>query len=183
MTQLAMIGIDVVAILLLCFGVYFRRHRRRDLVTAFLGVNASVLAVALVLGSITIGIGIGMGLFGVLSIIRLRSSEIAQHDMAYYFAALSIGLICGLATGWLPIVLVVFILLVLYLVDHPRLLPSYRTEIINVDAAITDRAELTARVEQIVDGTVRQLSVQRLDLVNDTTLVSVSFTENQRTDA
>ena len=76
-----------------------------------------------------------------------------------------------------------FILLVLYLVDHPRLLPSYRTEIINVDAAITDRAELTARVEQIVDGTVRQLSVQRLDLVNDTTLVSVSFTENQRTDA
>lgn len=36
---------------------------------------------------------LGLGLFGVLSIIRLRSEELAQHEIAYYFAALALGLI------------------------------------------------------------------------------------------
>ena len=49
---------------------------------AFLGVNVGVLAVCLVLGSATVGAGLGLGLFGVLSIIRLRSDEIAQHEIA-----------------------------------------------------------------------------------------------------
>ena len=37
-----------------------------------------------------------LGLFGVLSIIRLRSEELAQHEVAYYFAALALGLLGGL---------------------------------------------------------------------------------------
>lgn len=46
--------------------------------------------------------GLGLGLFGVLSIIRLRSSEISQHEVAYYFASLAIGLISGMATTITP---------------------------------------------------------------------------------
>ena len=86
MTSLIMIGIDLIAIAVLTFAVYFPRHHRKDLVAAFLGVNVGVLAVAMVLGSSTVSAGLGLGLFGVLSIIRLRSSEIAQHEVAYYFA-------------------------------------------------------------------------------------------------
>ena len=55
-----------------------------DLVVAFLGVNVGVLAVSMVLGSSAIGAGLGLGLFGVLSIIRVRSTEISQHEVAYY---------------------------------------------------------------------------------------------------
>ncbi|MEA5054309.1 MAG: DUF4956 domain-containing protein, partial [Propionicimonas sp.] len=98
MTTLALIAADLVAITMLAL-VYFRRHRRRDLVTAFLGVNVGVLAVALVLGTVQTTIGLGMGLFGVLSIIRLRSTEISQREVAYYFAALALGLIAGLSTS------------------------------------------------------------------------------------
>ena len=78
MNSMIMIGIDLLAIAVLTFGVYFPRHHRRDLVVAFLGVNVGVLAVSMVLGSTTVGAGLGLGLFGVLSIIRLRSSEISQ---------------------------------------------------------------------------------------------------------
>ena len=49
-------------------------------------------------------VGLGLGLFGVLSIIRLRSDELGQHEIAYYFAALAIGLIGGLGTGDVPLV-------------------------------------------------------------------------------
>ena len=77
-TQLTTIAADLVGIAVLTFAVYFPRHHRRDLVAAFLGVNIGVLAVSTVLGSSTVGAGLGLGLFGVLSIIRLRSDEIGR---------------------------------------------------------------------------------------------------------
>lgn len=92
-TALVMPVIDVLAISLLVFAIYFPRHRRTDLVVAFLGVNIGVLGVAVTLATQEVGMGLGMGLFGVLSIIRLRSSEISQTEVAYYFAALAIGLV------------------------------------------------------------------------------------------
>ena len=92
-------GADLVAVLVLALAVYYPRHRRADLVTAFIAVNVGVLAVTIVLSSSAATIGLGLGLFGVLSIIRLRSDELGQHEIAYYFAALAIGLIGGLGTG------------------------------------------------------------------------------------
>jgi len=92
-SQTALFAIDLAAIAVLTFGLYFPRHRRRDLAVAYLGVNIGVLAVAGTLASSTVGAGLGLGLFGVLSIIRLRSTELAQTEVAFYFAALALGLL------------------------------------------------------------------------------------------
>ena len=103
--QLVLYLVDLLAVLVLTFGLYFPRHRRRDLVVAYLGVNVGVLAVAATLATSTVGAGLGLGLFGVLSIIRLRSTELSQHEVAYYFAALALGLLGGLGAtaGWLGV--------------------------------------------------------------------------------
>ena len=39
---------DLVAVLVLAMAVYYPRHRRADLVTAFIAVNVGVLAVTIV---------------------------------------------------------------------------------------------------------------------------------------
>ena len=114
MTALTMIALDLVAMAVLVFGLYFPRHRRADLVAAYFGVNIGVLAVAMVLANSTVSAGLGLGLFGVLSIIRLRSSEITQREIAYYFASLSIGLILGMTTTLTPLVLALLALLLLW---------------------------------------------------------------------
>jgi hypothetical protein len=75
MPRLALFALDIAAVSVLVFGLYFPRHRRRDLVVAYLGVNVGVLAVAGSLSSGTVGAGLGLGLFGVLSIIRLSASS------------------------------------------------------------------------------------------------------------
>ena len=90
---------DIVAVSVLTFGLYFRRHRRRELVVALLGVNVGVMAVTIALMEADPTLGLGLGLFGVLSIIRLRSSELGQAEVAYYFAALALGLLGGLQSG------------------------------------------------------------------------------------
>ena len=46
---------DAVAVGVLVFGLYFPRHRRRDLVAAFVGVNVGVLAVSSILTTSAIG--------------------------------------------------------------------------------------------------------------------------------
>ncbi|GIG22414.1 DUF4956 domain-containing protein [Cellulomonas chitinilytica] len=177
MNQLVLFGADVVAVSVLVFALFFRRHRRRDLVTAYLGVNVGVLAVASALSTGTMGAGLGLGLFGVLSIIRLRSTELDQLEVAYYFSALALGLLGGLTGGplWLPPTLMALILLVMLVADHPRLLRRYHQQLLVLDGAITEPLVLVARLEQLLGARVHSTSVQRLDLVNDTTTVEVRY--------
>ena len=61
MTALILIAIDLVAMAALVFGLYFPRHRRADLVAAFLGVNVGVLAVTIILANSTVSAGGGRG--------------------------------------------------------------------------------------------------------------------------
>ncbi|MFN8076175.1 MAG: DUF4956 domain-containing protein [Kineosporiaceae bacterium] len=177
--QAVLFALDVVAVLVLVFGIYLPRHRRRDLVLAFLGVNCGVLAVTTSLSSVSssAGFGLGLGLLGVLSIIRLRSTELDHHEVAYYFAALALGVIgaLGAAQPWVPASLMALLLLVLYIGDHPRWGAGYRRQVVILDQAVAAPETLQATLEQLLGGTVHRASVQRLDLVNDTTVVDVLY--------
>jgi hypothetical protein len=175
--QLILFAVDLAAAALLTFGLYYRRHRRRDLVVAFLGLNVGVLAVAAVLGTAEIAMGLGLGLFGVLSIIRLRSSEITQREVAYYFSSLAMGLIGGLGATdpWIPSALIALILVVMWIADHPALLSGTHRQSIRLDRAITDEAELRAVLSARLNARITGVSVQEVDFVNDSCLVDVRF--------
>ena len=177
MTLFLTFALDLVAISVLTFALYFPRHRRRELVVAYLGVNVGVLVVATALSSSTIGAGLGLGLFGVLSIIRLRSTELGQQEVAYYFASLAIGLLAGLAVTplWLTATLSALVVLTLYVGDHPRLFARYRSQIMVLDSAFTDETALVAHLEQLLGARVHAVLVQRVDLVVETTLVDVRY--------
>ena len=177
MVTALMIAIDLVAIVIMTFALYFPRHRRKDLLVAFLTVNVGVLAVSIVLATVSVGLGVGLGLFGVLSIIRLRSSEIKQHEVAYYFSALALGLLAGLSTTLNPVVIGMMVLIVVVIAvgDHPRLFANYRLQTIQLDTAYTDEAALTAALEGMLGARVHRVTVQHLDLINDSTLVEVRY--------
>ncbi|MHA7192105.1 DUF4956 domain-containing protein [Arthrobacter sp. MDT2-16] len=177
MNILILIGADLLAITFLTFGLYLRRHRRRDLVVSYLGMNVGVLAVATALSGSAAGVGLGLGLFGVLSIIRLRSTELAQHEVAYYFSALALGLIAGLGAQplWLPLALMGLILAVMLIGDHARVLPAYRHQVVVLDRAISNETALYARLADVLDARIHSATVSELDLVNDRTVVEVRY--------
>lgn len=171
------VAVDLVAITILVFGIYFPRHQRRDLVAAYLGVNIGVLAVSSVLSSSTVSFGLGMGLFGVLSIIRLRSLEIDQQEVAYYFTSLAIALLAGLAPEPSAPMFALVALLVfgMYVGDHPRLYGDYRQNLVVVDRAIGDEGELRAHLATLLGAEIVRIRIAKLDLVNDSTLVDVRY--------
>lgn len=178
MSSAALFTIDLIAVAVVVFGLYFPRHRRRDMVVAYLVVNVAVLAVADALASSTLGAGLGLGLFGVLSIIRLRSSELDQTEVAYFFAALSLGLLGGLAGGapsGLTPALMAAIVVALAVGDHPALFGNYRMQTLNLDRAYTDEAALEADLTEMLGAKVHRVKVRHVDLVQDTTQVEVRY--------
>ncbi|MET8154226.1 DUF4956 domain-containing protein [Actinoplanes sp. NPDC049668] len=179
MSEFALLGAEVVAVTVLVFGLYFPRHRRRDLVVAYFSVNIGVLAVADALRTSNTGTGLGLGLalFGVLSIIRLRSTELDQHEVAYFFSALALGLLGALDTAsiWRNLALMGLILVVMAIVDNQRLLARYRQQIIVLDSAVAHQDELVRRLEELLGAHVHSARLLRIDLINDSTVVDVRY--------
>lgn len=177
MSRTILISADLVALAVLAFGLYFPRYRRRDMVVAILGLNVGVMAVATALSTAEVSAGLGLGLFGVLSIIRLRSSELEQEDIAYYFAALALGLLGGITVdpGWVSPALMVAILGALFIGDHSRLFADSRNQVVTLDAAYVDEEALITRLESLLGATVVRVRVKKVDLINDSTVVDVRF--------
>jgi len=180
--SLILIAADLVAIVTLVFGLFVPRHHRRDLVVAFLVVNVGVLAVMATLSATSVGVGVGLGLFGVLSIIRLRSEELTQHEVAYYFAALTLGLLAGSSglSVYLVLGLMAMVLATLFIGDHPHISGGSTRQQLLLDRAYDDDDDLRTRVESIVAGRIQSLTVLKTDLVNDTTTVEVRYSRDAR---
>jgi len=177
-----LLAADLVAIVLLVFGLFVPRHHRRDLVVAFLVMNVGVLAVMATLSATAVGVGVGLGLFGVLSIIRLRSEELTQHEVAYYFASLTLGLLAGSSGLSVYVVggLMALVLAALYVGDHPRISRGSTRQQLLLDHAYNDDNTLRSHVESLVGGSIQSLAVLKTDLVNDTTTVEVRYSRTDR---
>jgi len=183
MSHALALGADLVAIVLLAFAVYFRRHHRRDLVLAYVALNVGVLAVTVVLSSGAGGLGLGLGLFGILSIIRLRSSAITQEEVAYYFVALALGLVNGMHPGpaWLAPVVSALLVAVMYLADHPAFARGTGHQRIVLDRAIADPEQLSSELAAMLGARILRVQVSELDLVRDVTVADVRFRRDETT--
>jgi hypothetical protein len=168
---------DVVFIAVLALGLYYPRHRRHDLTLSYLAINVGVLGVATALGATSVNAGLGLGLFGVLAIIRLRSLELDQHEIAYYFTSLALGVIGGLGAdmGWAAIGLMALIVVVIAVADAKAFTRRHRNQQVILDHAVTNEAELALRLEAILGAKVVAVRSRKVDLVNDTTVVDVRY--------
>jgi hypothetical protein len=176
----ARLALDALAIAILAYAIYFRRHRRRDLVVAYVALNIGLLVVATVLFSASSGaqaLGIGFGLFAVLSIIRLRSEEATYIEVAYFFSALALGLVNGVqAEGIVFTALLNLVVLgAMYAVDHPGLASPMQRQVVILDEVHTDPEALREAVAASLPGTVGGITVRETDLVRETMTLEVRW--------
>jgi Domain of unknown function (DUF4956) len=178
MSRPVIFAFDLLAIGLLTLAIYFPRYHRRDMVVAYVALNVGIMAIGVALTvNTSIGTGFGLGLFGTLSIIRLRSSELAHQEIAYYFAALALGLLGGieLKPTYLSFILPAIVVAVMFVFDHPRLFGTHRRQNVILDRAYSDEAELNAALGALLNADIQHVELLRLDFVNDTTSVDVRY--------
>ena len=167
----ALLAIDLVAVLLLAFGLYFPRYQRRDMVVALLGINIGVMAVATALANAEVSAGDGLGLFGVLSIIRIRSEERTQPE------GIAMGVLGGIPIepAWYTPALMTALLVALFIGDHPALFRGFEQHRMTLDEVYTDRAALETRLSTELDGSVKRIEIKKVDQVRGTTTVDVRY--------
>ncbi|MEO3871680.1 DUF4956 domain-containing protein [Nonomuraea sp. B12E4] len=172
---------DLAAIILLAYGLYYRRHHRRDLLFAYVALNVGIFAVVSLLLVQRVDIAVGFGLFGLLSIIRLRSSEITQQEIAYYFVAIVLGLVNGVAASWPATALLLngVLLAVMYVAGHPGLLGRTRHQMVTLDVVYADPELLRVDLESRLRGRVLDCVVTQVDYVRDVTVVDVRYVAPQ----
>lgn len=171
------LAVDLAAITVLSYVLYFRRHGRRDLLLAYVALNIGIFAVVSTLARQEVGLAVGFGLFGVLSILRLRSDLIGQGEIGYYFVAIALGLVNAIAPPPIMIGLNVLLLGALYVAGHPRLLPRIQRRIMTLDVVHEDPLALRQDLEGRLRSRVRHVEVTEVDYVRDLMVVDVRFLE------
>lgn len=174
-------AIDMVAALLLVYGMYYRRHHDKSLVTTAVMFNFSAFGVLMILTSVEFGVAAGFGLFAILALFRLRSEQFDKVEISYFFAAVAIAVICSVQGTTLPFVVAVvaFLLLGAYVLDHPRVLHSVDGVKITLDkidhCALSDVQATRADLGKRLGVEVIYYQIKSFDYVNETARINVFY--------
>jgi Domain of unknown function (DUF4956) len=174
--------IDLVAVAALAYGLYYRRHRRRDLLTVYVAFNVGVFIVVTAISLGQIAVAVGFGLFAVLAMIRLRSEPYSHAEFAYFFLALVLALATGVDIGSLPVTvgLCALALVTILVVDRPTLVEPIERMEVTLEAAIADAGELGRRLEERLNARIVDATVLEIDYVRETTRVQVQYRRQPR---
>ena len=172
---LARLAIDLAAIAVLAYAIYYRRHGRQDLFVVYVLFNIGLFLALTVITSGDVGLGVGFGLFAVLSIIRLRSEPYSNTELAYFFVALVLALVTGIDVGspLISLALASVALAAATVVGHPRLLRPTRALEVTLETIPAGDDALRFELETRLGAEVVEAQVLEIDYVRETTRVAV----------
>jgi Domain of unknown function (DUF4956) len=171
------LGIDLAAAAALVYGLFHPRHRRMDLVVVYALFNVGVFLALSAIAAAEVSLGVGFSLFAVLSIVRLRSEPFSNRELAYFFVALVIALVCAIDLGSPAVagLLAGVALLAAWAIDHPRLSrPSRRLEV-SLERVFSDDETLREHLRERLRAPVLDVTVREIDYVREITRVEVTL--------
>ncbi|MFF4798892.1 DUF4956 domain-containing protein [Streptomyces sp. NPDC001351] len=171
-------GLDVIALLILVGRLYRRRPSVPAMPLVLAALNTGLFAAMSTISAGKFPAGVGFGLFGILSLVRLRSAAFTLRDVAYTFVTLVIALCTGLPHRqmWLVAVLDAVVLLAVLLVDAPKAYePPTRTVRLTLDRIYPEPALIAHDVALRFGRAPLSVDVDEVDYVRETTRVSARY--------
>lgn len=178
-------AINLAAMLALVFGLYWRRYRDKEIVTAAALFNVFAFAVLSILSSVEFSLAAGFGLFAILALFTLRSEPIGKVEITYFFGAVAVAVICAIPGT--PLLLVGAVALVVLLaawgLDHPAILASADGCKITLDKidpeALSHPDKMRADLSRRLGVQVTSYQITALDYINDMARVTVFFRKSR----
>lgn len=177
------LAVDAAAIAALVYGLFYRRHRRMDLVVVYTLFNVGLFLALVVIAAGEVSMGVGFGLFAVLSIVRLRSEPFSNRELAYFFVAIVLALVCAIDLGSpaYAAVLATVAVLAAWAIDHPRLSRPTRSLEVTLELVFADVEALRRHLEERLNARVTEITVREIDYVRETTRAGVRYLVDSRT--
>jgi hypothetical protein len=175
---LGRLGLDVASMLVLVGWLYRRRVAAPEMTLVFTALNIGLFAAVSSIGSGSFPTGIGFGLFGLLSLVRLRSAAFTLKDVAYTFVALVLALVNGLPERNLLMVLALDVLLLaaIWVADESRSGRPSRVMRLTLDRVFTDLEGVNLELRERMAVEPLSVTIDEVDFVRETTRVSVRYT-------
>ena len=173
--------INTTAMFCLVFGLFYRRYHDKELATTAAMFNVFAFAVLTVLSSVEFSIAAGFGLFAILALFSLRSETISKIEISYFFGSIAIAVICSvLGTGLgLVALIVVFVILAAWLLDHPAILQSADSAKLTLDRIdahmLADPERMRADLSDRLGVDVMGFQVIDVNYVNDLARLNVFY--------
>lgn len=173
--------IDIIAMLILLMGIYYRRYGDKELMTSASLFNIFIFAVLTILSGVNFSVNAGFGLFAILALFTLRSEQIGKIEITYFFGSVAIAVICSVQGTTLPFVVATVVILVLgtYLIDHPSILRSVhgvRITLDKIDAeAIANPEQMRRELSNRLGVEVLSYHIVSLDFIHDMAVLNVNY--------
>ncbi|MFE5402843.1 DUF4956 domain-containing protein [Streptomyces sp. NPDC056580] len=171
-------GLDVISLLILVGWLYRRRPSAPAMPLVLAALNIGLFAAMSTISAGKFPAGVGFGLFGILSLVRLRSAAFTLRDVAYTFVTLVIALCTGLPQRqtWLVVALDVVVLVAVLVVDDPKSYePATRTVKLTLDRIYPDPSRIAEDVAFRFGQAPLSVVVDEVDYVRETTRVSARY--------
>lgn len=170
-------GVNTLTVLVLVGWLYRRRKAAPEMPMVLTALNLGLFAAMTTISAGKFPAGVGFGLFGILSLVRLRSAAFTLRDVAYTFLALVIALTGGLPErGFLMVAgLDAALLIMVLIVDDPRSHPYTRTMRVTLDRLYSGPDDIRADVVRRMAIEPLTVSVDDVDYVRETTRVTVLY--------
>ena len=173
--------INTVAMVALVFGLYYRRYRDKELMTAASLFNIFAFGVLSILSSVEFSLAAGFGLFAILALFTLRSEQISKVEISYFFGSVAIAVICAIPGTQIALALAVVVLVLAgaFVFDHPAILASSDGVKITLDkidqGALSDPVKMRADLSKRLGVDVMSYQITALDYINDMARLNVFF--------
>jgi Domain of unknown function (DUF4956) len=173
--------INLTAMTVLIFGLFYMRYRDKELVTAASLFNIFAFGVLSILGSVEFSLAAGFGLFAILALFTLRSEQISKIEITYFFGSISIAVICSIQGTTLPFMGLVIglVLLGAYVFDHPRILKSVDGIKVTLDKiepdTLSDPAKMRGALSDRLGVQVMSYQIVALNYITDMAQINVFY--------
>jgi hypothetical protein len=173
--------INTVVMIILVFGMYYRRYRDKELATAASMFNIVAFSVLTVLSAVQFSLAAGFGLFAILALFSLRSEQIGKIEISYFFGSIGVAVICSVAGTSLPFVLMIslFVLVGTWIIDHPRMLQSSHSAKVTLDSIephiLSNPDTLKQELSKKLDVNVLNFQITELNYVNDLARLNIFY--------
>lgn len=174
-------ALNLAAMVTLVFGLYYRRYRDKELVTAAALFNVFAFGVLSILSAVEFSLAAGFGLFAILALFTLRSEPIGKVEITYFFGSVAIAVICAIPGTSVLVALSVSLLVLLgaFVFDHPAILASsdgVKITLDKIDAeALSNPARMRADLSRRLGVEVMSYQITALDYINDMARLNVFF--------
>lgn len=175
------LAINLAAIYVFAFVIYFRRYGNREMAVTMGLLNLFLCTIVITMTMTEFNLSAGFALFALLSMISLRSVNLAKVDVGYLLGAITLGLVNGLSiSDYLMLFLCNSMILVgAWILDSKWLLrPTVEMELTldEVTAAdLKDHTRLKEQVQVLYELPVVHLRIDKFNVKKGTARINAQL--------